>query len=169
MRSASVIWQRLWRHSRAFPACTDRYWPTMLHGYPKELFDSCLRHFLNLKHVRDNSEAKVEYDKVETVFLIPYIGLPLVIFGRKLKRLLKDYYCIDVKVVFSSFKVKKYFYLKCHTSMPLMAKCRISIYMFAWCKLYLYWQNYLTFGHQGKGTCHFIFCDQRTFVIIHNL
>ena len=47
----------------------------------------------------------VEYDKVETVFLIPYIGLPAVIFGRKLKRLLKDYYCIDVKVVFSSFKV----------------------------------------------------------------
>ena len=46
----------------------------------------------------------VEYDKVETVFLIPYIGLPAVIFGRKLKRLLKDYYCIDVKVVFS-FKV----------------------------------------------------------------
>ena len=47
--------------------------------------------------------------------------LPLVIFGRKLKRLLKDYYCTDVKVVFSSFKVKNYFFLKCHTPMPLMA------------------------------------------------
>ena len=34
---------------------------------------------------------------------------------------LKDYYCIDVKVVFSSFKVKNYFSLKCHTPMPLMA------------------------------------------------
>ena len=33
----------------------------------------------------------------------------------------KDYYCIDVKVVFSSFKVKNYFSLKCHTPMPLMA------------------------------------------------
>ena len=32
MRSASVIWKRLWRHSRAFPACTDRCWPTMLHN-----------------------------------------------------------------------------------------------------------------------------------------
>ena len=49
-------------------------------GYPKELFDSCLRRFLNHKHARDNTEAKVEYDKVETVFLIPYIGLPSVIF-----------------------------------------------------------------------------------------
>ena len=35
--------------------------------------------------LENNSEAKVEYDKVETVFLIPYIGLPSVIFGRKLK------------------------------------------------------------------------------------
>ena len=51
----------------------------------------------------------------------------------------------------------------------LDGQCRISIYMFAWCKFYLYWQNYPTFGHQGKGTCHFIFCDQRTFVIMHNL
>ena len=77
--------------------------------------------FANIGTLRQNSEAKVEYDKVETVFLIPYIGLPSVTFGRKLKRLLKDYYCIDVKVVFSSFKVKNYFSLKCHTPMPLMA------------------------------------------------
>ena len=63
----------------------------------------------------------MEFEKVETIFLIPYIGLPSIIFGRKLKRLLKDYYCIDVKVVVSSFKVKNYFSLKCHTPMPLMA------------------------------------------------
>ena len=31
------------------------------------------------------------------------------------------------------------------------------------------WQNYPTFSHQSKGTCYFIFCDQRTFVIMHNL
>ena len=34
---------------------------------------------------------------------------------------LKEYYCIDVKVVFSSFKVKNYFSLKCHTPVPLKA------------------------------------------------
>ena len=144
----------------------DVFWKK---AYPKELFNSCLRHFLNLKHVRDNSEAKVQYDKVETVFLISSMGLPPVIFGRKLKRLLKEYYCIDVKVVFSLFKVTNYCSPKCHTPMPLDGQCRISVYMFTWCKFYLYWQNYLTFGHKGKGTYHLTFCDQRTFVIMHNL
>ena len=106
----------------------DIFWKN---GYPKELFDSCLRHFLNLKHVRDNPEAKVEYDKVETVFLIPYIGLPSVIFDRKLKRLLKEYYCIDVKVVFSSFKMKNYFFSEVPYPYALDGQYRISIYMFA--------------------------------------
>ena len=73
----------------------------------------------------------MEYDKVETVFLIPYIGLPSVIFGRKLKRLLKDYYCIDVKVVFSSFKVKNLFFPEVPYPYALDGQCRISIYMFA--------------------------------------
>ena len=90
-------------------------------GYPEQLFNSCVRRFLNLKHGENNSEGKIQDDKVETIFSIPYIGLPSVIFGRKLKRLFKDYYCIDVKVVFTSFKVKNYFSLKCHTPMPLLS------------------------------------------------
>ena len=77
--------------------------------------------FLNLRHGLNNSAAKIEDDKVETIFFIPYIGLPSVLFGRKLKRMLRDCYCIDVKVVFSSFKVKNYFSLKCATPMPLLA------------------------------------------------
>ena len=58
----------------------------------------CGEHHFNVNTIiiLDNAEAKVEFDKVETIFLIPYIGLPSVIFDRKLKRLLKDYYCIDV-------------------------------------------------------------------------
>ena len=75
----------------------------------------------NDTHSNINIMYSVTTYKVETVFLIPYIGLPSVIFGRKLKRLLKEYYCIDIKVVFSSFKVKNYSSLKCHTPMPLMA------------------------------------------------
>ena len=37
-------------------------------GYPKELFNSCVCQFLNLKHGRDRSGKTVEYDKVETIF-----------------------------------------------------------------------------------------------------
>ena len=144
----------------------DVFWKNR---YPKEVFDSCLRHFLNLKHVRDNAEAKVEFDKVETIFLIPYIGLPSIIFGRKLKRLHKDYYCIDVKVVFSSVKVKNYFSLKCHTPMPLMANVVYQYTCLRDANSTYIGKNHPTFNYKGKGTYHFTFCDQRTFVIMHNL
>ena len=90
-------------------------------------------------------------------------------FGRKLKRLLKEYYCIDVKVVFSSFKVKNYFFLKCHTPMPLMANVVYQFTCLHDANSTYIGKNYPTFGHKGKGTYHFTFCDQRTFVIMHNL
>ena len=57
----------------------------------------------------------------EDIFFIPYIGLPSIIFDRKLKELFKKYYCIDIRIVFTSFKVKKYFSLKCCTPLPLLA------------------------------------------------
>ena len=58
---------------------------------------------------------------VETIFSIPYIGLPSVISSRKIKELFKKYYGIDIRVVFTSFKVKNYFSLKCCTPLPLLA------------------------------------------------
>ena len=58
---------------------------------------------------------------METIFSIPYIGLPSVIFSKKVKELFKKYYGTDIRVVFTSFKVKKYFSLKCCTPLPLLA------------------------------------------------
>ena len=72
----------------------DVFWKN---GYPKELFDSCLQHFLNLKHVRDNAEAKVEFDKVETIFLILYIGLPSVILAGSLNDYSRDIIALTLK------------------------------------------------------------------------
>ena len=60
-------------------------------------------------------------DRVETIFFIPYTGLQSIIFSPKLKELFKKYYCIDIRIVFKSFKVKNYFSLKCRTSLPLLA------------------------------------------------
>ena len=76
--------------------------------------------FVNTK-CSDNKKDKISDDKVETIFCIPYIGLPSVIFARKIKTVFKNFYNIDVRIVFTSFKVKQYFSLKCGTPLPLLA------------------------------------------------
>ena len=53
---------------------------------------------------------------------IKYKGLPSVIFGRKVRESFRKLYGIDIKVIYTSFKVKNYFSLKCHTPLPLLAK-----------------------------------------------
>ena len=67
--------------------------------------------------------------KLKQFFKFFTLYLPSVIFGRKLKRHFKDYYCIDVKVVFSSLKVN--FFSEMPYPYTLDVQCRKSIYMFA--------------------------------------
>ena len=55
-------------------------------GYPVDFFYSCVNKFLNNKH-DVNSNVKVSEEKVEAMFSIPYIGLPSVIYGRKICKL----------------------------------------------------------------------------------
>ena len=43
------------------------------------------------------------------------------IFGRKLRELFKKYYCVEIRIVYTSFKVKDYFSLKCRTPLPVLA------------------------------------------------
>ena len=59
-------------------------------GYPEDLFTSCLRRFMNNKCDKSIQISKIKEDRVETIFFIPYIGLPSIIFSRKLKELLKN-------------------------------------------------------------------------------
>ena len=42
--------------------------------------------------------------------------------GRKVRESFRKLYGIDIKVIYTSFKVKNYFSLKCHTPLPLLAK-----------------------------------------------
>ena len=83
-------------------------------------FFSCVKRFLNNKCDKNVSNRVVE-DRVETIFCVPYLGMPSIIFGRKIREIFKKYYCIDVKIVFTSFKVKNYFSLKSRTPLPLLA------------------------------------------------
>ena len=79
-----------------------------------------MKKFLNAEHGLVEDRRILE-DKEETLFFIPYIGLPSVLFGRKLREIFKRYYAIDVRIVFTSFKVRNYFSLKCRTPLPLLA------------------------------------------------
>ena len=65
--------------------------------------------FVNNKCDKSILNSKIKEDRVETIF------------SRKLKELFTKYYCIDIRIVFTSFKVKNYFSLKCHTPLPLLA------------------------------------------------
>ena len=57
-------------------------------GYPEDLFTSCLRRFVNNKCDKSIQNSKIKEDRVETIYFIPYIGLPSIIFSWKLKELL---------------------------------------------------------------------------------
>ena len=90
-------------------------------GYPEHIFWSCVKRFTNNKF-SSKPISTVKEDRIEAMFSIPYIGLPSVIFGRKVRESFRKLYGIDIKVIYTSFKVKNYFSLKCHTPLPLLAK-----------------------------------------------
>ena len=94
---------------------------------------------------------------VETIFSIPYIGLPSVIFSKKIKELFKKYYGIDIRVVFTSFKVKNYFSLKCCTPLPLLADVVYKFECLHDANTFYIGKNNPTSGHKGEGTWLFKF------------
>ena len=109
-------------------------------GYPEDLFTSCLRRFMNNTKIdKSIPNAKIKEDRVESIFFIPSIGLPSVIYSKKLKELFKKYYCIDIRVVFTSFKVNTYFALKCHTPLPLLANVVYKFECLCDAKKHLLW------------------------------
>ena len=89
-------------------------------GYPVNIFSSCVNRFVNSKFCQITKS--VQEETLETIFIIPYIGMPSVVFGRKVKQLFKNNYNISVKVVYNTYKVKNYFSLKSRTPFPLSAK-----------------------------------------------
>ena len=92
-----------------------------LNGYSTHLIQSCVNRFVSRKvQVQPNLPPKA--DSVECIFCIPYIGQPSIIYARKIKQIFKRYYSIDVRTVFTTFKVKNYFSLKCCTPFALKAK-----------------------------------------------
>ena len=91
----------------------------MRNGYPEDMFFSSDRRFL--EGVYNGKKQKIAEDKVETLFFVPYIGLPAIVFSKKLQRLLKENYNINARLVYTTFQVKNYFSFKSRTPLPLLA------------------------------------------------
>ena len=89
-------------------------------GYPVDLFWYYVKKFVDSRQT-GISNNKVKEDGVETIFSIPFVGKPSITFGRKIRELFKTNYGINVRIVYTSFKVGNYFSLKCRTPLPLMA------------------------------------------------
>jgi len=89
-------------------------------AYPSQLFTTCVNRFLS-KKFEPKPTSQVNEERVETLFVVPYIGQASVTFGNKLRKLFKSELFIDIRIVYTSFKVKDYFSLKCRTPLPLVA------------------------------------------------
>ena len=79
---------------------------------------------MNNKYDWSTQNFKIKEDRVETIFFIPYIELPSIIISQKLREVFKNYYCIDIRVVFHIFQREKLFFTeegKCCTPLPLLA------------------------------------------------
>ena len=89
-------------------------------GYPVDLFWHYVKKFVDSRQT-GISNNKVKEDGVETIFSIPFVGKHSITFGKKIRELFKNNYGINVRIVYTSFKVGNYFSLKCRTPVPLMA------------------------------------------------
>ena len=94
-----------------------------LNGYPKHIFEQAVSRFLDKKcnPPCDDKNSSDDKDKNSYVITIPYIGNGSIRFKKQLVSIYKKFN-IDIKVVFSSFKVGKYFSLKSKTPLDLKAR-----------------------------------------------
>ena len=88
----------------------------------QHIWSSLMSIGLSQKKIEDKPNPSPKEDSVECIFCIPYIGQPSIIYSKKIKQIFKQYYNINVRTVFTTFKVKNYFSLKCCTPFALRAK-----------------------------------------------
>ena len=88
-------------------------------GYPKRMFQYCVNGFLSKKYARETPSPNEETE--EAIFIIPYIDHSSIVYGKKVSQIFKRYFSINLRIVFTTFKVKNYFSLKCCTPLALRA------------------------------------------------
>ena len=92
-----------------------------LNAYPVSFFDNVLNSFnrrfsslllSNISTVSDN-------DLPIVVFNVPYLGKCSRDFGSCISKLITSRFPVKIRIVYSTFKVKSYFRLKCHSPLYL--------------------------------------------------
>ena len=87
--------------------------------YPVRFFDHALDRLLNPRTVVEND------DEVSTtrysILRVPYYGTESVKFAKRLSGIISSKFDIDIKIVYSTFKVKNYFRLKSRTPFHLLS------------------------------------------------
>ena len=87
--------------------------------YPSRFFDCAVDRVLNprISVTSDTESVHSNY----SILRIPYYGKESVKFAKKLSNIICKKFDIDIKIVYSTFKIKNYFRLKCRTPFPLLS------------------------------------------------
>ena len=57
-----------------------------------------------------------------SIFRLPYYDRSSMKFAKRISKIISDKFNISIRVVYSTYKVKNYFQLKCRTPLPLLSK-----------------------------------------------
>ena len=88
-----------------------------MNNYPIDFINRIINRFLNNKLKNDNDKRTVT-DERNYVIKLPYIGISSIILSKKLRQIFRKY-DVNIRTVFTSFKVKNYFSLKAKTDSSL--------------------------------------------------
>ena len=81
-------------------------------SYPAIFFDNVLTYFNNRANTVNDCTVEVD-DTPVIVFKVPYLGKCSRTFANDVSKLISNKFHVKVRIVFSTFKVKSYFVLKC--------------------------------------------------------
>ena len=86
--------------------------------YPIRYFENALKRITNpVQHQDDDLDESTVY----SLLRVPYYDRLSVKFAKRISKIISDKFNVSIRIVYSSFKVKNYFQLKCRTPLPLLS------------------------------------------------
>ena len=86
--------------------------------YPARYFENALKRITNPTQHQDD----LDESDVFSIFRVPYYDRSSMKFAKRISKIISDKFNISIRVVYSTYKVKNYFQLKCRTPLPLLSK-----------------------------------------------